>query len=276
MSEKKNTLSQQRTRIVVASNDLLLKSRFSLTARQQKIILYLISKISPFDTDFQLYDFSISEFCRCCGIDASSGNNYRDMKKAIKDIADKSIWIQDESGQETLLRWIEKPYINRQKGIIQIRFDNDMKPFLLQLQKNFTQFELLWTLRFQSKYAFRLYELIKSIHYYELDTYTKTFDIDELRKLLDAKGYTTYQSFKERVLEPACEEINAYSEKTITYRPIKNKLAVTAVELTVSTKEVLDRLRLQMKIEEELDCLADVKEEGGKPEPEETPNVENL
>ncbi|MDY4786917.1 MAG: RepB family plasmid replication initiator protein, partial [Bacteroidaceae bacterium] len=44
---------------VVKANDLIQKSRFSLSVQQQKIVLYLISQISQFDTDFKLYEFSI-------------------------------------------------------------------------------------------------------------------------------------------------------------------------------------------------------------------------
>ena len=56
---------------------------------------------------------------------------------------DKSVWIKLDEDEETLLRWIEKPYVNKKSGTIKIRLDEDMKPFLLQLKENFTQYELL-------------------------------------------------------------------------------------------------------------------------------------
>ena len=59
---KKKDLIKSRSAIVAKSNDLIQKSRFSLTAQQQKIVLYLISKITPEDTEFKRYKFSINEF----------------------------------------------------------------------------------------------------------------------------------------------------------------------------------------------------------------------
>lgn len=240
-----------RKRTVVKANELIQKSRFNLSVQQQKIVLYLISQISPTDEDFKEYEFSIPEFCKVCGLDFTSGKNYEDLKTAIKEIADKSLWITLDSGEETLLRWIEKPFVNKNSGSIRIRLDKDMKPYLLQLKENFTQYELLWTLRFKCKYAIRLYELIKSIHYHELKSYTRRFELDGLRRLLGAENYTTYQSFKIRVLIPAVEEINKYSDKILTYEPIKNGRSVCAISFTVSTKPAFNRLEIRSAIEHE-------------------------
>lgn len=236
---------------VVKANELIQKSRFNLSLQQQKIVLYLISQITPYDEEFKLYEFSIAEFCKVCGIDEGNGKNYIDLKQSIKDIADKSLWITIED-EETLLRWIEKPYINRNSGTIKIRLDEDMKPFLLQLKENFTKYELFWTLHFRSKYTIRLYELIKSIHFRELEVYKRRYELEELKRLLGAEKYKTYQSFKVRVLIPAVNEINSYSDKNIGYEVIKRSRAVVGIEFTISTKETFDRVKIQADIEKEL------------------------
>lgn len=245
-------LLEKRKSTVVKANDLIQKSRFSLSIQQQKIVLYLISQISISDTDFKLYEFNIVDFCKICGIDYDNGKNYRDIKAAIKDIADKSVWVKLDGGRETLVRWIEKPYINQKSGIIQIRLDNDMKPFLLQLQRDFTRYELLWTLRFKSKYSIRLYELLKSIHYKEMRAYERDFTLDELRQLLDAEKYKTYQAFKARVLIPAVDEINSCSDKNVAYEPIKRGRAVHSIRFKLTTKRSLEQSKLRSDIEHEL------------------------
>ena len=127
-----------------------------------------------------------------------------------------------------------------------------MKPYLLQLKKNFTQYELLWTLSFKSKYSTRLYELIKSVHYHELECYEKVFTLEELRKALGGQNYTTWQTFKTRVLNPAIAEVNAYSDKNVSYEPIKQGRSVSKVRLSIGTKEAMERLKLQSDIEHEL------------------------
>lgn len=240
-----------RNKTVTKSNDLIQKSRFSLSLQQQKIILCLISQITPFDEDFKLYDFSIVDFCKACGIDYENGKNYRDLKAAIKDIADKSLWITIDTDKETLIRWIEKPYINKNDGIIKIRLDRDMMPFLLQLKQNFTQYEIIWTLHFKSKYSIRLYELVKSLHYHELDFYKRKFTVDELKKLLDGEKYKEYRDFKRRVLVPAINEINQYSDKTVSFEEVKRGKKVVAIEFTISSKDSIAALKIRNDIEKE-------------------------
>lgn len=237
---------------VVKANELIQKSRFNLSLQQQKIVLYLISQIDYGDEDFDLYEFSIPEFCQICGVDYTSGKNYKDLKAAIKDIADKSIWIRIDEDTETLLRWIEKPYINPKSGMIKVRLDRDMKPFLLQLKKNFTQYELIYTLHFRSKYTIRLYELIKSIHFHELEDYKKQYNLDELRRLLGAEKYKTYQHFKDRVLVPAIGEINEYSDKNVSYIPKKQGKKVIGIEFTITSKDTFDALRIKSDINKEM------------------------
>lgn len=247
--EQEQKYLELRKNTVIKANELIQKSRFSLSLQQQKVVLYLISQITPFDEDFKLYEFSIGEFCKVCGIDYTNGKNYIDLKNAIKEIADKSIWIRLENGKQTLVRWIEKPYIDDNSGIIQIKLDADMKPYLLQLKENFTQYELLWTLNFRSKYTIRLYELVKSIHYHELEAYSREFELEELRRMLGAETYKTYQTFKTRVLEPSIEEVNSFSDKNVSYEPIKRGRAVVKIRLSISTKDTIDRLKLQSEIE---------------------------
>ena len=236
---------------VFKSNDLIQKSRFNRSLQEHKILLYLISQITPYDEDFQLYEFSISDFCRICGMSPTAGGNYTELKSAIKSICDKSLWIQLAEGEETLLRWIEKPYINKRSGTIKIRLDKDMRPFLLQLKENFTSYELIFTLKFSSKYSIRLYELICSIHYHDLETYKRNYGLDELRQLLGAENYTTWQALKERVLVPAMNEINKFSDKNLSINPIKkpHSRGIIGVELVVSSKDSIQALKLRNEIE---------------------------
>ena len=59
--------------------------------------------------------------------------------------------------------------------------------------------------------------MIKSIHYDEDKIYTKDFTIDELKMLMGAETYKTYQDFKRFALIPAIDEINKTSDKIISY-----------------------------------------------------------
>lgn len=242
-------MKEKRQVMVRKSNDLIQRSRFNLSLQQQKILLYIISLIQPTDKDFHEYQFTIKEFCEACNIDTQSGKNHEDIKEQIQNIADKSIWVRLDDGRETLLRWIEKASINN--GIIKIRLDNDMRPFLLQLNKNYTLYDLVWVFNFKSKYSIRLYELVKSIHYNELQPYSRIYSLDELRTLLNAETYTDYFNFRAMVLERAIKEINAISDKQVSYKVAqKQRKKITHIEITVSSiTDTAERTRRYAKCE---------------------------
>lgn len=227
---------EERNNIVVKGNELIQKSRFSLTIQQQKIITYIISQINPFDEELKLYEFNITKFCDVCGIDNRNGTIYNNLKKHIKDLADRSMWIETEKGIQTIVRWIEKPYIDKKNGTIKIKLDNDLKPYLLQLTENFTTYELGYTLNFSSKYSFRLYELIKSLHYHRLQEYRYRIDIDTLKERMDATNYTNFKDFSKRALKPAINEINQYSDTNIEYNTVYNGRKIVALELIMKMK----------------------------------------
>ena len=251
MKEKQNALWSEASKQVSKSNALIQKSRYTLSVQEQKIILYLISQITPYDQEFKLYEFNIIDFCKVCGIDYEGGKNYRDIKAAIKSIRDRSIWVQIDENTETLLSWIEKPYIDKNSGTIRIRLDEDMKPYLLNLKANFTSYELIYTLRFRSKYTIRLYELINSIHFKPLDEYVKTYDLEELKVLMGAETYKTYQTFKNRALNMAVGEINQYSDKNVRYETVKKGKAVVAIRLYITSKDQVECLQLAADTEKE-------------------------
>ena len=246
---------EMRSAVVRKANDLIQKSRFNLSLQQQKILLYLISQITPFDEEFKTYEFSIPEFCHISGITLDSGKNYSDLKSAVKEIRDKSVWVTLPNGVESLLAWIEKAKIDSGSGIIKIRLDDDMKPFLLQLKENYTQYELIFTLNFKSKYTIRLYELIKSIHFHELETYNRKYTVADLRRLLDAEVYTEYRDFKRRVLVPAITEINKCSDKIIDMEEIRQGRKVLAIEFIIGSKDSLETLRIRDGINREMGIL---------------------
>ena len=252
MLTKEEKYLEVRNRRVRKANELIQKGRFALSLQQQKIILYLISQIQPKDEEFKIYEFDIAEFCKVCGIEVDSGRNYEMLREQIKLIADKSMWIRLADGTDSLLRWIEKPQIQEGSGKIRIRLDNDMKPFLLQLKERYTTYELIWTLYFRSKYTIRLYELIKSIHYHELETYTKRYSLEEITELLDAKTYKTYQTLKTRVLIPATEEITKYSDKNISFSTIRKGKKVIGIEFIITTKDTLEIAKIRSDIEKEM------------------------
>jgi len=228
-------ISEMRSLSVIKSNDLIQKARYSSTLMEQKIIIYLISKINPDDSSFKTYRFSISEFCRVCGLDDSNtGRYFGYIRDAIKSIADKSMWLTLPNGKETLVRWIAKPTLDIAGGVIDIKLDEDLKPYLLELKSRYTMYALYNVMSMRCVYSVRLYELLKSYEPYG----SYTFSLEELRSLIDADVYTKYFDLKRRVLDPAIKEINLYTDLLVGYE-ISNRdgRAVTGLTFSIQPRK---------------------------------------
>lgn len=219
----------ERSNVVVKSNDIVQKSRFSLSVQEQKMILFLISKIKPDDSDFQEYTFSLKELCEVLGI-SYNGKNYRDFRQAIQSLADKSFWVDSESGS-ILCRWIAKAKIGTDLTV-RIRLDDDLKPYLLALYNQFTTYELEYILTMRSKYSIRLYELLKS--YSNLGRYDTT--VDELKQLLLTPKYPVYKDFRLRVIDPALDEINMYTDLQVDFEPGRTGRRITHLHFFIQEK----------------------------------------
>ncbi len=229
-------VQEERSLLVVKSNELIQKSRFNLSTSEQKIILYLISKIKPSDTEFHEYEFSVSDFCRICGISAQSGSVHSAVKQSVKTLADKSFWIKQDDGSELLLRWLQHAKI--ESGRIHIQIDQNMKPYLLQLKERFTRYELIYTLAFKSQFSIRLYEILKSYQW----RHEVTLVLDELKVSMFAENYKNFKDFRNRVLDVAVREINQYSDITVNYTPITKGRKTVALRFEIIDNDVAERV----------------------------------
>lgn len=207
------TKEEQRSMIVTKSNELVRKARVSLSLQEQKVILYLISKIKPEDTEFHQYQFSLREICDVFGI-SYSGTNYNDLKSAILDLNKKSFWMRLPSGVDALMMWFSRVRIDKKSGLVAIQFGEDMRPYLLELKSHFTAYKLENALSLNSRYALQLYELLlsySSIGEIEIS-------LDDLKEYLGVSDkYPTFKNFRARVLAPSIEQINDKTNIRLKY-----------------------------------------------------------
>ena len=227
--EKYEIAIRKRNKIFSKANEIIQKSKYSLTLRQQKLISYILSclKAPNRNGEYNLEVlFNIEEYCRVTGIDYNQSTNYNNIKQDIKKLRDKSLWIpiKNKNGEiiDTLVSWIEKTRACESRELIYVKIDEDLAPYLFELSENFTQFELRFLLSFEKNYSMRLYEIVKSWNNLHKHTYT----IDEIRNLLnieDIKTFTEYKNLKSKILVPCIEEINSKTDIKITMREILGK-----------------------------------------------------
>lgn len=212
---KQEAIREERELYIAKKNELIQKSRYQLSTLHNKVLLYLISKIEPQDDLTKMYSVSIRDFCSVCNIALDSGTNYKNVRDAIKGLADKSIWVMGANGRYTLCRWLNEVELDANSATVYFSFHKSMIGYLSGLRSNYTQYKLVNVLCMKSKYAIRLYELLKS--YENMDRYNEdgkaeiTIPLDALKRCLGAESYIVFKDFKKRVFLPAIEEIEQYT-----------------------------------------------------------------
>ena len=95
---KKTEIEKDRNELVVKSNDIIRSVRYSLTATEQKLIIYTISRIFAEDKDLKKIRFRISDYINLVGI-TSNGKEYQRIKTTIRNYAIKNFSYQATFGK---------------------------------------------------------------------------------------------------------------------------------------------------------------------------------
>lgn len=241
---------ERRSYHVVKANEIIQQARYDLTLKELKLLGYLISLVKPNDAEDKKYTMTIKEYCNIRGIDGS-GKNYISIKKTIKSLRDKSFWIQNEEGTETLVGWLGGANLIKRTGKINLWFDAELQKYIVGLRGNYTQYELLATLPMKSAYSIRLYELLKSYSYNHDNV---QIDIEELKERTGSKDmYSDFRNFRRRVLDMAVREINLYTDLEVSYSTIKSIKTITAILFYLKKKNLDGRIAAYDAAERELD-----------------------
>lgn len=238
MSTNKKPISEetmkQQSYFVVKSNEIIQHSRYSLSMRQNKMLLYLISKIKPGDNGDETYYVSMREFCKVCNIDTYGGFNISDAKRIMKTLRDWSMYLQTGDDEDILLSWITK--VHRNGDVFAFSFTEDILPYLYNLKKHFTKYSLENVLAMKSKYGIRLYELLKSYEYLNINI---EISLEDLHERLGVKKYKRYPDFRRYVLETAVDEINEYSDIEVKYETVQgSKRKTEAIVFSVTQPDI--------------------------------------
>lgn len=226
---------RQYHQLVVKSNDMIQKATNNLTATQQKLVAYAISKIRPDDKEFQFYEIRVDEFCAAVG--KNKAWFYQEFKNIVDDMDSRaSIWIETDDVVTKFRFFSEIEYL-KGKGTIRVLFHSHLNRYLLQLSEHFTQYELYNVLALKSKYSFSLFELLKSYSNMKI----KRFDLDEFKRLVGAEtdAYKNFSNFRSRVLEPAIKEINTYTELNLEYETLTKGKKVVGIIFYINKKTAL-------------------------------------
>lgn len=208
--------------VLIKKSNNLVESKYKFDIWETRFFLSVLSQIRREDTDFQVYRIWYKDIIKIFGL--KSGDSYSFLREAARVLMSKSVQINYE--ENGVKRTKELHLINKidyltdgQKGLknignheyIDVTVEQEMRPFLLQLSKNFTAYDLRNVTKL-SVYSIRLYELLKQ---YETIG-VRTLSVDEMKSMFQVEEqYKLYSDFYRWIIKPSELEINKHTDLLI-------------------------------------------------------------
>ena len=207
----------------------LVNSKYKLNPAEIKFVLLAISKIDSVNaSDFkEEYIIPIPEISTAF----QTKQNHVQLRTFAKKLMSKPLEIELHNGNWAIFNFFSKvEYIG---GAFKVRIDGDLKPYLLELQKNFVQTDLKYIMHMTSQYAIRLYQLLKQ--YQRIGG--RDFKLAELQDTLQIpKSMYIFNNFKTKVLDIAIEQINECTDLKVKYDVKKIGKKVNEICFSIKTK----------------------------------------
>lgn len=238
--------------IVAKSNQFILHSRYDLSLMEQRIIACMISMLDSRPEELredndELLDceLNIDTFCELCKIEKRGSSKY--LKEVTKGLRDQSFWMETSEGVSETFSWVDKVKIDEKRGIIALRFSNDMKPYLLNLDKDFTEYKLPMILRFSSRYTNIVFDLIYA-EYGKKYRSSGSFriSVEDMKSRVQIKKdkatnkivnqNISFKDLRVRILEPTVAEINRFTDIMVNIEYIKEGKKVVSIQFNFKPK----------------------------------------
>jgi plasmid replication initiation protein len=259
MNFEEKPLDKETSEFIVLHNNLI-EARYRLTLQEKRIVLWLSSQVTTFDEDFKEHILTIKDFSELTN--TKGENLYTRLQSITRRLMQRIITIRP-IGEKRLIQvaWLGAADYKIDKGIISLSFHPHLKPFFLQLKRDFTKINISEIMGLQSIYSIRIYELLKQKEYIG----KRVISIEEIRNYcgISKEKYKQINHLIKKVLDVAKENINEKTDIEISYSMIKEGRKYVSVSFDVKNKKKIKKLELLGKeIKEREDLIKKIQDYG--------------
>lgn len=252
-AQKIPTINKLDNRIVSEHNDLI-RSTANMTSLSLKLFEIAVSAMDSREKQ-PSHEVRVNkkQIYNALGIKGTSKN--QQLSKALNTLRKSSNFeITTEQNGEIHDIGITPVYYadnNYSSDYAVIRFAPEILPFITDLKKNFTQYQLNDILHLKNKYAVSMYRWF-TMNYRQYEYYTNSgkrredqiekyanpeITLEELRKLTGTeKKYSAFYDVRRYIIDPICNEITKHTKYNVTYDRIKSGRKIVAIKFHISKK----------------------------------------
>lgn len=244
MFSLKNKLNNKLT--VVHSNELI-EAGYGHTIDEMRLLNLALTKIDSRKENPGIIDIYPEEFSEMFSL--NDQNVWRNMKNAIDEIMSKPVkmYRHDENGKEKVVQiaWlVESEYYSNQEGgtKLSIEFSPKVTPFLFELKDRFTSLNFEYASRLTTPFSYRLYSWLmesKNLNKNKQGgTVCVELEINWMKERAGLKGeYERWVNFRDRVIQPAVDQINSKTDISVIWRPVKESRSVKSISFNYALED---------------------------------------
>ena len=219
---------------VVQANDLI-EASYNISIDEMRLISFVASRVDSRKSSIGEVKIYPSEFAEAFGLDRH--NMHRNLINAIKSLANKSVTMPLDDKRNVVLPWIGLGIYDRQPddaSHVIVAFSQYIEPYLFELKERFTAINFEYAAKLTTPFSYRLYQWLykaKNLNNSKQgETIQVVLDIDWMKsQAVLSDSYDRWDVFKDKVIIPAVERINANTDLSVIYEPMKTGRKVTAV-----------------------------------------------
>lgn len=246
--------------LAVTQGNPLALSRQEMGILTKRLLVLALSDITKEDLTLEPIRITAWEYAQLFNISGKS--IYSRIEESARELLEQTIQIKEPNGDWVMFQWVsEARYDNGREGgqmaAIEIKIHDRLKPYLLQLRRDFSIIPTEQLLSFESFNSMRLFEVLYTASYAGERT-ELIFDVDDLKLRLGLDGkYERFKDFR-YVLDKAQEEFLAYTCLAYRYEPLKVGRKLQRVRFTISRNDVFKpRVRLPASLASRVARAAD-------------------
>ena len=268
---RKSKKKSNRIVLIKKANDLI-ESRYKFDIWETRIFLSVLSQIRRDDQEFQSYRIRYRDVINVFGL--KSGDSYAYLRDGARSLMEKKFVLNyEEKGVKReklyhILRTVDVMQDGEEgkKGAmnneyVDVVVEDVMRPLLLQLQKNFTAYDLQNVVKL-GVYPIRVYELLKQ---YQTIGH-RTIRVDEMKIMFEVEDkYRLFGDFNRWIIRPAIKEINEYTDLLVTdTERVKEGRRVVALKFSFRLKNEVELAEMRGEDIQQLSLDLSAQERAGE------------
>lgn len=267
---------ESKENLLMLKSNILVDSWFDANLSEYMLIQCSLFIVTQMNEKNEYYDantnfrLTTQDFCEIWGYENNSKNGgvTHILKDAAMSLMRKGFWYKDYESLKPVFSYWFSQISPLESGCLNFSFPPALIPYLKQINKKFTWYDLRQIQKLKRVYSIRLYEIFAQNKYLIGKSTSKsivekneiTISVEDIRsRFVLEKKYPVMADFKRHVIELPIQQINEHTNLNVSYEPIKKgrKIVAFKFKYKFQRKDLDFRSAVKSKDDQKMEDIRD-------------------